>query len=200
MSDVRFTIPEGTPQRSCRSCTKPIYWIETASGKRMPVDPDGTSHFATCLLVEVRHLGARAGDLVLAWPERGQAPKAEGDARPIDRFVHARCDTRIIAYYAPSPVLVLVSHAIGRFYSGAVEWEQRSGSFDLYVVDFAFRDEAQAEEQFDLVLQQGISQAFGVFDPGGELGRLFIRQPWTLAGDVYGRFAAVIRLPQVAGS
>jgi len=46
--DFRFPIPPSTPQRACRSCTRPIYWIETRTGKRMPVDPDGTSHFATC--------------------------------------------------------------------------------------------------------------------------------------------------------
>jgi hypothetical protein len=45
---VAFLIPAGEPIRSCRSCGASIYWILTASGKRMPVDPDGTSHFATC--------------------------------------------------------------------------------------------------------------------------------------------------------
>lgn len=32
----------------CRSCGAPIEWVLTESGKRMPVDPDGTSHFVTC--------------------------------------------------------------------------------------------------------------------------------------------------------
>lgn len=32
----------------CRSCGADIIWTVTEAGKRMPVDPDGTSHFATC--------------------------------------------------------------------------------------------------------------------------------------------------------
>jgi hypothetical protein len=44
----RYAIPPSEPQRACRTCTKPIYWVVTAAGKRMPVDPDGVSHFATC--------------------------------------------------------------------------------------------------------------------------------------------------------
>lgn len=46
--ELRFPIPPSTPVKSCRSCGADIHWIETASGKRMPVNPDGTSHFATC--------------------------------------------------------------------------------------------------------------------------------------------------------
>lgn len=45
---VLFTIPAGTPMRACRSCNDPIAWIVTASGKKMPCNPDGTSHFSTC--------------------------------------------------------------------------------------------------------------------------------------------------------
>lgn len=45
---IRFDIPAGSPPRSCISCGCRIYWIETPRGKRMCVDPDGTSHFATC--------------------------------------------------------------------------------------------------------------------------------------------------------
>ena len=45
---VRWPIPEGTPERACRSCKASIFWIQTASGANMPVDADGTSHFATC--------------------------------------------------------------------------------------------------------------------------------------------------------
>lgn len=44
----RFPIPEGTRASSCRSCDAAIFWIKTAAGKSMPVDRDGTSHFATC--------------------------------------------------------------------------------------------------------------------------------------------------------
>ena len=47
-SPVRFDIPADAPARSCLSCGKRIYWVETKAGKRMPVDPDGISHFATC--------------------------------------------------------------------------------------------------------------------------------------------------------
>lgn len=49
MSDpIRYPIPEGEPQRACRSCSAPIYWIVTPAGKKCPVNPDGVSHFATC--------------------------------------------------------------------------------------------------------------------------------------------------------
>ena len=48
MSDLRFEIPPGTPEARCRSCQATIHWLKTAAGKNMPVDPDGTSHFATC--------------------------------------------------------------------------------------------------------------------------------------------------------
>lgn len=41
-------IPAGTAKKSCSSCGADIYWIITAAGKKMPVDPDGVSHFATC--------------------------------------------------------------------------------------------------------------------------------------------------------
>lgn len=45
---VTFGIPAGTKAQSCMSCGKPIYFIETPRGKRMPVDPDGAVHFSTC--------------------------------------------------------------------------------------------------------------------------------------------------------
>lgn len=62
-----FEVPAGTRPAQCRSCLATIYWIETASGRRMPVDCEvdgghtpseprsrvsvdgtGVSHFATC--------------------------------------------------------------------------------------------------------------------------------------------------------
>lgn len=43
-----FDIPAGTAKKSCSSCGADIYWIITEAGKKMPVDPDGVSHFATC--------------------------------------------------------------------------------------------------------------------------------------------------------
>lgn len=45
---LRFLIPPGTPERQCRSCKAPVFWIVTARDRKMPVDHDGTSHFATC--------------------------------------------------------------------------------------------------------------------------------------------------------
>lgn len=45
---MKFTIPPETRAESCRSCRAQIFWIRTTAGKAMPVDPDGTSHFATC--------------------------------------------------------------------------------------------------------------------------------------------------------
>lgn len=32
----------------CRSCQKAILFVPTGTGKYMPIDEDGTSHFATC--------------------------------------------------------------------------------------------------------------------------------------------------------
>lgn len=43
-----FNIPEGAQQSHCKGCKAIIYWIKTESGRPMPVDPDGTSHFASC--------------------------------------------------------------------------------------------------------------------------------------------------------
>ena len=45
---MKIEIPEGTPQSRCRKCDKFFYWVRMESGKLMPVDIDGTSHFATC--------------------------------------------------------------------------------------------------------------------------------------------------------
>lgn len=33
---------------SCRSCGAVISWFITPRGKSAPLNPDGTSHFATC--------------------------------------------------------------------------------------------------------------------------------------------------------
>lgn len=33
---------------NCRSCRAEVMWVTTAAGKRMPIDRDGKSHFATC--------------------------------------------------------------------------------------------------------------------------------------------------------
>lgn len=47
-TDIRFEIPKGTGASKCRGCESFIYWIKTRHGKNMPVNADGTSHFATC--------------------------------------------------------------------------------------------------------------------------------------------------------
>lgn len=44
----KWAIPKDAPRRSCTSCASIIFWIVTAAGRKMPIDPDGTSHFATC--------------------------------------------------------------------------------------------------------------------------------------------------------
>ena len=44
-------IPDGylfTNTGACRSCGAGINWTMTRSGKRAPMNHDGTSHFATC--------------------------------------------------------------------------------------------------------------------------------------------------------
>ncbi|MCL2777740.1 MAG: hypothetical protein FWD73_07020 [Polyangiaceae bacterium] len=43
-----FVIPDGAPARNCTSCGAIIYWVRTKADRAMPVDHDGTSHFATC--------------------------------------------------------------------------------------------------------------------------------------------------------
>ena len=45
---LRFPIPPASVPKPCRSCAAPIHWIVTPHGKRMPANPDGTSHFSTC--------------------------------------------------------------------------------------------------------------------------------------------------------
>lgn len=48
----RFAVPEGyVPDEHsarCRSCNALVVWVKTRSEKRMPLDPDGKSHFASC--------------------------------------------------------------------------------------------------------------------------------------------------------
>lgn len=45
---MKYSIPVGALERACASCKATIYWIVTDAKRRMPVNPDGTSHFATC--------------------------------------------------------------------------------------------------------------------------------------------------------
>ncbi len=51
--DRRWTIPEGTPPQKCRgkNCGAEIFmvpYVKEGEHKRMPCDPDGTPHVATC--------------------------------------------------------------------------------------------------------------------------------------------------------
>jgi hypothetical protein len=41
-------IPAGTRSSKCRDCGQDVFWVETRNGKKMPLDPSGDSHFATC--------------------------------------------------------------------------------------------------------------------------------------------------------
>jgi len=44
-----FTIPEGARLSSCRACGKPLYFVaHERTGRVMPLNEDGTSHFADC--------------------------------------------------------------------------------------------------------------------------------------------------------
>lgn len=38
----------GEKPSACRSCGASVMWVLTKRGKRAPLNPDGTSHFATC--------------------------------------------------------------------------------------------------------------------------------------------------------
>lgn len=63
MSDrapFRFDIPPGAEPKSCMSCGARIFWVETRSGKRAPVNPDGLSHFSTCKDAEKYRGSSRA--------------------------------------------------------------------------------------------------------------------------------------------
>jgi hypothetical protein len=44
---ITFEIPASANPTECRGCKALIYWIKPKE-KAMPVNPDGTSHFATC--------------------------------------------------------------------------------------------------------------------------------------------------------
>jgi hypothetical protein len=43
----RFDIPPGTEPAPCKGCSASIYWVERGPS-RLPLNEDGTSHFATC--------------------------------------------------------------------------------------------------------------------------------------------------------
>jgi hypothetical protein len=45
---VKYEIPSGTPAAACKGCGAAIAWVKTPAGRAMPVDADGTPHWATC--------------------------------------------------------------------------------------------------------------------------------------------------------
>lgn len=45
---IKYDIPPGSPVAACKGCGAAIAWVRTDAGRQMPVDGDGTPHFATC--------------------------------------------------------------------------------------------------------------------------------------------------------
>jgi hypothetical protein len=53
---------EGADKGRCRGCGVLIWWVMTEHGRKMPVNQDGTTHYATCPNAdEFRRKGGRAG-------------------------------------------------------------------------------------------------------------------------------------------
>ena len=73
-SPQRSVIPINARPQKCKTCDARIFWVETDAGKRMPVDPDGSSHFATCPDANA-HRKPRA-------PKSAASETAYADARP----------------------------------------------------------------------------------------------------------------------
>lgn len=84
-----WTVPEGWTADNlgyCRSCQAKVLWCYTPAGRKNPVNPDGTSHFATCPdAPSWRRTGARSAvSLAPAEPRpavrvsRLHGPSAEG--------------------------------------------------------------------------------------------------------------------------
>jgi hypothetical protein len=46
--EIKQSIPPGLAPARCKGCGAKIYWLETVNGKKMPTNPDGITHFATC--------------------------------------------------------------------------------------------------------------------------------------------------------
>ncbi len=67
-AERRFEIPAGARKAECRSCQAEIFWIVTTAGKRMPTNPDGTSHFSTCPNAALHRGGAGASQSILCPP------------------------------------------------------------------------------------------------------------------------------------
>ncbi len=45
---IKYDVPAGATVAKCRGCDADIVWLRTEAGKLMPIDGDGTPHFATC--------------------------------------------------------------------------------------------------------------------------------------------------------
>lgn len=43
-----YPVPHDAPVKRCQSCGGPIVWTLTDTGAKMPLNPDGVSHYATC--------------------------------------------------------------------------------------------------------------------------------------------------------
>lgn len=46
--DVRYDVPDGARMVPCKGCGARIAWILTPTGNKMPVDADGSPHWASC--------------------------------------------------------------------------------------------------------------------------------------------------------
>jgi len=44
----KFKVDTDAPSSRCKSCKAEVWWIRTFNGRMMPVNRDGTSHFANC--------------------------------------------------------------------------------------------------------------------------------------------------------
>lgn len=94
---LTFPIPVGTPEKACRSCGGRMFWIVTASGRKMPLNPDGTSHFASCPDADA-HRKPKPSNVILTTTERRVLGLVyEGVAVPIrqeNRFALASLGTK----------------------------------------------------------------------------------------------------------
>ena len=48
LAPTGYTVELREPPARCRSCNAEIAWATTPAGRRMPLNRDGTSHFANC--------------------------------------------------------------------------------------------------------------------------------------------------------
>ncbi len=64
---IVYAIPPGTRLTTCKGCLKPIVFVETSKGKKMPLNMTGEPHAATCSASpefrEKKRLEARLAEL-----------------------------------------------------------------------------------------------------------------------------------------